>query len=103
MALLQDGSLKLKWKCNNPANTQGTTYEVFRKVAGQGGFGYVGGSGIKEFVDDTLPAGSEGVTYQLTAVRSTKRGLPAQFNVNFGVSSSGATTASVAIEPKLAA
>jgi hypothetical protein len=46
------------------------------------------------------------VTYQIQAVRSTAVGPWAQFNVNFGVSSGGAMTASVTEQPpspKLAA
>lgn len=43
------------------------------------------GIGVKTFLDETLPTGSAPVTYKITAVRSTARGNPAQFTVNFGV------------------
>ena len=37
----------------------------------------------------SLRSGSTGATYQITAVRSTRCGLPGQFNVNFGVGGDG--------------
>ena len=46
---------------------------------------FLGTSGNRTFTDTTLPAGSRGVIYQVTAVRSTRRGESGQFNVNFGV------------------
>lgn len=94
VGLLQNGALELKWKCNNPSGTQGTIYEVKRQI-GSGGFAFVGASGVRSFTDDTLPSGSAPVTYQVTAVRSTSRGNPAQFTVNFGIGGPGMTIASV--------
>ena len=99
VALLQTGAVELKWKCANPAGTQGTIYEC-RRMIGNGAFTFVGATGVRAFTDDTLPSGSAGVTYEITAVRSTKRGLPAQFNVNFGVGGDGMAFASVsAVQP----
>lgn len=95
--LLQDGSLGLKWKCNNPSGTVGTIYEVKRSVAG-GAMQFVGATGVKTFTDDTLP-GASPVMYQITAVRSTARGNPAQFVVNFGTGGGGLTVASVTSAP----
>lgn len=94
VGLLQDGSLELKWKCNNPSGTQGTIYEVKRQIGG-GAFSFIGASGVKTFTDDTLSSGSTPATYQITAVRSTARGNPAQFTVNFGTGGPGLTIASV--------
>ena len=65
-----------------------------RRKIGSGEFQFVGGVGEKKFVDQTVPAGSTTITYQLQAVRSTASGEWAQFNVNFGVSD-GALTALV--------
>lgn len=92
VGLLQNGALELRWKCNNPSGTQGTIYEVLRKIGTSpaAAFAFIGGSGIKAFTDDTLPSGSAAVTYQITAVRSTARGKPAQFTVNFGMNAGGA-------------
>ncbi|HEX3355954.1 MAG TPA: hypothetical protein VHS31_03140, partial [Tepidisphaeraceae bacterium] len=90
-----NGALNLAWKCNNPAGTSGTIYQVWRRIGGVGDFSYLGGTGDKTFIDDTLPAGSSSVTYQVQAVRSTAVGAWAQFNVNFGVGGSGAMITSV--------
>jgi hypothetical protein len=95
VGLLQDGSLELKWKCSNPSGTVGTIYEVLRKVGAGGAFAFVGATGVKTFTDDSLPAGASPATYQVTAVRSTARGNPAQFTVHFGVGGPELTIASV--------
>ena len=100
-ALNPDGSLKLRWKCANPAGAGGTIYQVSRKV-GTAAFSVIGGSGNKIFVDAICPAGVPAVTYQVQAVRSTAGGTPAQFIVNFGVTGAGEATAGVT-GPKLAA
>ncbi|MBM4108026.1 MAG: hypothetical protein FJ255_04340 [Phycisphaerae bacterium] len=97
VGLLQNGALELKWKCANPSGTQGTIYEVKRSIGGPpaGALTFVGATGVKSFTDETLPSGSAPVTYQITAVRSTSRGSPAQFTVNFGIGGPGLTIASV--------
>ncbi len=41
---------------------------------------------------------SAAVTYQITAVRSTARGNPAQFTVNFGIGGGGFAITSVTTE-----
>lgn len=92
--LEQTGAVTLKWKCANPAGVSGTVYEVRRRT-GSGSFTFIGATGIRQFTDDTLAAGSVNVTYQIIAVRSTIRGLPAQFNVNFGIGGDGFATVSV--------
>jgi hypothetical protein len=94
VGLLQNGALELKWKCNNPSGTQGTIYEVMRKIA-SGAFNFVGATGVRTFTDETIPSGSAPVTYRITAVRSTSRGSPAQFTVNFGIGGPGLTIASI--------
>ncbi len=83
--LLQGGALVLRWKCDNPAGASGTVYEVFRRPVGVGeAYAFVGTAGEREFADNTIPAGTAGVTYLVQAVRSTRRGKPAEFNVTFG-------------------
>jgi hypothetical protein len=90
--LAQNGWITLKWKCTNPEGASGTGYEVKRKV-GSGAFSIIGiGGGDKTYVDSTLPAGSTGVVYQVTGVRSGLRGPAAQVNVNFGVGGGGGFT-----------
>lgn len=95
VSLDQSGAVTLKWKCTNPAGATGTVYEVRRRIGAAGSFAFLGAVGIRSFTDDTIPAGSTGVTYEITAVRSTKRGMPGQFNVNFGVGGDGITFATV--------
>lgn len=106
LELLQDGSIILRWKCANPTGGEGVIYQVARKATGSAGeFVNIGATGKREFIDSTLPRSlaTTGVTYQIIAVRSTQRGNPAEFNVNFGVGSGGAMMASVVESPKLAA
>ncbi len=76
VTLQQDGSLVLQWKCNNPAGSTGTIYQVYRRAATASEFAFIGASGSRKFIDDTLPAGTTGVTYQIIAVRSTSEGAP---------------------------
>ena len=95
VTLDESGILNLGWKCINPAGASGTIYQVWRRIGAATEFTYIGGSGTKTFVDNTLPTGSTQVTYQIQAVRSTAVGPWAQFNVNFGVSSAGTMTAMV--------
>lgn len=100
VGLLQNGALELRWKCNNPSGTQGTIYEVMRRSGGGGGggaFTFAGATGVKVFTDETLPSDAAPVTYQITAVRSTARGNPAQFIVNFGIGGGGAGLVGVTI------
>jgi hypothetical protein len=80
--LNEDGSLSIKWKCASPGG--GVTYQVYRRVTATGEFAYQANTGVKEFVDTTIPAGSSQVTYQVRAIRPTAAGAWAQFNVNFG-------------------
>ncbi len=89
VGLNDNGAVLLAWKCPNPAGTTGTIYEVRRKPSGGSAWTFIGATGERKFTDDTLLAGSAGVTYQITAVRSTSRGEPASFNVSFGVGGPG--------------
>jgi hypothetical protein len=102
VGLLGDGSLELKWKCANPGGRGGVIYHVQRRVGSAVEWEFAGATGTRTFLDQTLPAGAASpVTYQVTAVRSTARGNPAQFVVNFGTGGSGEAVATVG--PKLAA
>jgi hypothetical protein len=86
--LLQGGGLRVAWDCKNPAGSAGTVYEVWRNdhsAPGVGaGFKFVAVTGEKHWVDETIPAGTAAVEYQVTAVRSTRRGPVARHLVNFG-------------------
>jgi hypothetical protein len=93
------GSLAISWKCNNPEGTSGTIYEIKRKT-GTAAPAYIGATGVRNFTDNTVPssAAASGVTYQITGVRSTARGVTAQFVVNFGVGGPGITETSLVDE-----
>jgi hypothetical protein len=97
-----DGSVKLSWKCPNPTGSTGTIYQVLRRIGSSGAFSPLTTLGTRTFIDTTLPAGTASVTYQITAVRSTSTGAPAQFTVNFG---SGGEVSIVEgpVSPRLAA
>lgn len=87
--LLQDGAIVLSWKCDNPEGSVGTMYQVRRCVHGRNkdAFEHLALCGEKTFTDSDIPAESGSLTYEVTAVRSTRRGQPARFNVNFGAQS----------------
>lgn len=104
LELTPTGILLMKWKCNNPRGLGGTMYQVYRRHTPLGAFLPLGGTGSKSFTDDSIPAGSTQLTYQIQAVRSTALGIAAEFNVNFGINSGGGTTA-ILVQPtaKLAA
>ncbi|KAA0212975.1 MAG: hypothetical protein DYG94_13465 [Leptolyngbya sp. PLA3] len=94
VGLLQSGAIDLRWKCTNPPGASGTVYEVMRRV-GSEPFVYMDSPGVRQFTDSTVPSGSGTVTYRVTAVRSTTRGNPAQFTVQFGTDAEGVTITSV--------
>ena len=77
------GQVNLRWKCKNPANAEGTVYEIFRSID-RGPLEYLAVVGKKKFTDEGLPAGAASATYRVTAVRSTKRGPAALHTVFFG-------------------
>ena len=78
------GGLTITWKCSNPANANGPVYQVFRQLDNVGEVLYLGGSGDKKFVDNTIPAGSGKAEYQIQAVRAAAVGEWATFGVNLG-------------------
>ncbi|MFG0242592.1 MAG: hypothetical protein ACF8R9_07415 [Phycisphaerales bacterium JB054] len=105
--LLQDGAIELAWDCNNPARSEGTVYEVRRSIGGVGGgpMTLVATVGQRKFLDRDIPAaalaeadgcGGGRVTYQITALRSTARGTPAQHTVRFGTRGGGAARPALA-------
>jgi hypothetical protein len=86
-----DGSLKLSWKCANPAGSTGTLYHVYRSTTGEAGdYTFVGGTGERKFPDGTVPSGLSIVYYKIQAVRTTALGVAGEFMVRFGVGGAGA-------------
>lgn len=98
----QAGAFEFTFKCPNPPGTSGTIYQIYRRTSPTGEYVHMADTGVRRFTDTTIPAGSQ-VTYKVRGIRSTVAGPWAEFNVTFGVNSSGTMTASVAASPKLAA
>lgn len=78
------GSVELRWTCQNPRGTTGTTYQVWRRMGRAGEWVFVGASGEKRFVDHALPMGSGEVYYRVQATRSNTRSGWATGVVCFG-------------------
>jgi len=99
------GSITVKWKAKHPEGSDRVVYFVQRKLVGQTAFALLGGTGDKNYEDDTLPAGVDGATYIITAQRGQVSGPPSQqLSVTFGVAGPGFSIASVTAGPtKLAA
>ena len=97
--LQPNGTLLIKWACTNPVGTVGTMYQVYRDIAAANDFKYLGGNGLKQFIDDTIPAGATRLTYQIQAVRSNSIGVFGEFNVNFGTNTGGVVTATITPVP----
>ena len=102
-ALNPDGSLRLTWRCPNPAGAPGTIYQIARRLGASGAFVPLTSVGTRSLTDPTVPSATASVTYRITAVRSTAVGLAAEFVVNFGTGATGEMFASVVSAPKLAA
>lgn len=106
ITLRQTGVLELAWSCSHPRGTQGTLYEVSRRVVGVVGvvggattmgaacqgndadFVHLGVVSAKAFADESLPLGAASVEYEVTALRAglrtLQRGQPARFCVQLG-------------------
>ncbi|UYV12714.1 MAG: hypothetical protein NCW75_00135 [Phycisphaera sp.] len=86
--LLDDGSIEATFKCDNRADRgrrlRGVVYEVRRRDGDDGGFEHVCTALERRFRDGTIPPGTPMVTYQVTALTSTRRGTPARKTVHFG-------------------
>lgn len=86
--LLEDGSLKASFKCDNTVGggrrLRGVMYEVHRRDTPDGRFEFVQTATQRRFHDETIPIGTTMVTYRVIAFTSTRRGKPAEKTVNFG-------------------
>jgi hypothetical protein len=91
VALNNDGSITLRWKCKNPQGSGGVVYSLRRRLGTAGEWSYIGATGTRDFTDLTLPAGTASSTYEVQAQRSGSRGQTGQFTVQFGLSAGQAT------------
>lgn len=98
-----NGSLQLTWKCPKSKNATGVMYQVERKLSGAADFTLIGGSGRRELIDSTVPAGTPEVTYRITATRTTGNGTPATYAVQWGNGGAGLSTAAPVVTPRIAA
>ncbi len=90
------GTLTLRWKARNPAGTSGTAYIIRRRLPGESEFSFIGVSGEKWFVDETLVAGARSVEYTVQGQRANSTGpVSPIFTVHFGKLPSGAGSVSV--------
>jgi hypothetical protein len=86
-----DGGLTLSWKCDNP-NPGNVIYNVRRKDGDGAGatFDFVGATGTRKFIDDTVPSGVASVQYMIQAQRGQNVGTASNaLTVYFGVSGPG--------------
>lgn len=84
VALRDDGSLQLTWKCRHGRNASGIMYEVRQRADG-GRPEFLATAGRRTFRDGSLPRRAGEIFYAVTPVRSTGRGKPGVFVVSVGV------------------
>jgi hypothetical protein len=69
-----EGALEISWKARNPRGTQGTSYIVRRRLAGETQWSFIGVTGAKRFVDTGVPAGIASVQYTVQGQRADQSG-----------------------------
>lgn len=84
------GSVTLKWDSANSTASTGVFFQVARRIntssGPQQGFAGVGGTMTKQFTDETIPVGTQSVSYIIQGFRGDKPGTPSdQIVVQFGV------------------
>ncbi len=61
------GNLTLSWKASQPA--PGTVYRIHRAFNGSTNYTFIDAVGEKNFIDSTIPLGTQQVSYQISARR----------------------------------
>ncbi|GDX99897.1 hypothetical protein LBMAG48_23010 [Phycisphaerae bacterium] len=90
------GAVQLRWKCENPRGTQGTSYIVRRRLPSETAFTFIGVTGEKRFVDNTFVAGPDSVEYTVQAQRADSAGAASSiYTINFGLPGAGRSTRQV--------
>ncbi|HRJ27599.1 MAG TPA: hypothetical protein PLO61_08845 [Fimbriimonadaceae bacterium] len=81
--LTNDGFIRLDWK----ARLQDSPFfTIYRQLPGETTFTLLGTSGARQFVDPTLPAGTEFVSYKVVAHRGTQSSVSSEIlQIIFGV------------------
>lgn len=86
------GNITIRWKCAQPEGAAGTSYIIRRRAHGQTEFQFLGvaGGGGKVFVDTTLAAGPDSVSYTVQGQRADASGPVSEIlTVNFGRAQGG--------------
>jgi hypothetical protein len=92
VGLTGSGGILLTWKSTNSSPSTGAYFTVRRRLAGENAFTVAGGTGSKSFVDDTVPFGTNLVTYLVQGFKGQAAGPESeQLTVQFGVGGSGST------------
>lgn len=82
----EDGSLTVRWKANNAKGVTSVVYYIRRRIGLAGAWEPVSAVGGRVFTDDTVPAGSAIVQYQVQGQRGTQLGpVSATMTIFFGV------------------
>ena len=90
-----DGSVSLRWRCNNPTGSSGTIYNIRRRLSTQADFEFVGAVGTRKYTDFAIPPGTASVQYTVTGQRGAAAGLQSSpFMILFGYGGGGLTIAS---------
>ena len=93
--VLENGSVRVRFKCDNPGSVYGVTYLVERRTSQQTPFAFLTIATRRSFVDASIPPGVNWVNYRITALRSTGSGVPAQAVVEFGGGNQVSVTESI--------
>ena len=104
VGLNPDGSITLRWKTANASPSAGVFFQGARRIGATSAYAPIGGAsggprGVSEFVDNTLPLGTQQASYIIQGRRGTQVGQASEaINIQFGVGgglsiSSGATLA----------
>lgn len=94
-ALLSGGALRVAFDCPHPRGVRGVTYRVERLLDARRNPGarpeFLLNAKKRTFTDATIPAGTAGVEYRVTAQTSTRDGEAAWHTVRFGQEAPGAS------------
>lgn len=102
--LLANGGLKLKWKVIGGQPGQGTVYRIGRQLNGTGPFINIDTVGEKNFIDSTIPYGTDAVTYRISARRGGLNSANfTTLNLQFGSVNGQQTVSFTSTPAKLAA
>ncbi|MEX2217537.1 MAG: hypothetical protein WD749_02155 [Phycisphaerales bacterium] len=103
VGLDQEGNVLLAWKCANPPGAAGTVYIVERRSGTSGPFSYLGATGERRFLDETVPGGGPVLDYRVFGQRAGKSGPAAIWTVRFGQGGGGLTITESFGGPEVAA